>query len=59
MAERLQQAIQQMLADARVTEQVLPQCPDIRLWLVDPQPMQRPFSAEETRRIEDYPEPGV
>ena len=55
MTEKLQQAIKQMLADARVTEQVLPQCPDIRLWLVDPQPMQRPFSAEETRQIEDYP----
>ena len=44
-----------MLPDAAVRVQHLPQCPDIRLWLVDPLPMQRRFSVEETHRIEEYP----
>lgn len=55
MADVLQKTIQKMLADARVCEQSLPLCPGLPLWLVDPLPMQRAFSAEEIRRIETYP----
>lgn len=51
----LTRCIQKMLPDAQVCQQVLPQCPDIKLWLVDPQPMQRPFSQEEIIAIQAYP----
>jgi len=44
-----------MLSDAYVSEQLLPQCPEIKLWLVDPLPMRRPFSQEEILAIQDYP----
>lgn len=45
--------IQTMLADAEVTPQVLPQCPEISLYLVDPISMQRPFTLDEIRSIWD------
>jgi predicted nicotinamide N-methyase len=51
----LNTCIQNMLTDARISEQVLPQCPQIKLWLVDPLPMQRPFSQEEILAIQAYP----
>lgn len=51
----LNACIQKMLIDARITEQALPQCPEIKLWLVDPLPMQRPFSQEEILAIQAYP----
>ena len=51
----LNACIQNMLIDARISEQVLPQCPEIKLWLVDPLPMQRPFSQEEILAIQAYP----
>lgn len=51
----LNQCIQNMLADARVTAQPLPQCEEIQLWLVDPKPMQRPFSQDEILAIQAYP----
>ena len=47
--------IQKMLVDANVCEQSLPQCPEIKLWLVDPIPMQRPFSQEEILAVQAYP----
>lgn len=47
--------IKNMLHDASISEQVLPQCPEIKLWLVDPLPMQRPFSQEEILAIQAYP----
>lgn len=55
MSAPLNTAIQRMLRDAYVSRQVLPQCPDIQLWLVDPAPMQRPFSQAEILAIQDYP----
>ncbi len=47
--------IQKMLPDAQICQQVLPQCPEIKLWLVDPKPMQRQFSQEEILAIQAYP----
>ena len=55
MATRLQTHIQKMLPDARVCVQTLPLCPELPLWLIDPAPMQRPFSSDEIQRIETYP----
>ena len=53
--QQLNQAIQQMLDDASVSVQTLPQCEQIKLWLVEPSAMQRPFSQEEILRIQQYP----
>lgn len=44
-----------MLDDASISAQALPQCPEIKLWLVDPIPMQRPFSQDEILAIQAYP----
>jgi predicted nicotinamide N-methyase len=51
----LTQCIQTMLTDASLSIQALPQCPEISLWLVDPKPMQRPFSQDEILAIQAYP----
>ncbi len=51
----LNDCIQNMLIDARISQQALPQCPEISLWLVDPLPMQRPFSQDEILAIQAYP----
>jgi predicted nicotinamide N-methyase len=51
----LNSCIKKMLNDAQVIEQELPQCQEIKLWLVDPAPMQRPFSQEEILAIQAYP----
>lgn len=53
--KKLNNCIQNMLIDAHITEQSLPQCPEIKLWLVDPLPMKRPFSQEEILAIQAYP----
>lgn len=47
----LNQLIQNMLSDAFVSIQTLPQCPDISLYLVDPASMNRAFSLDEIRSI--------
>ncbi|CUS41101.1 class I SAM-dependent methyltransferase [Thalassolituus oleivorans] len=47
--------IRTMLADAYVSQQVLPQCSEIKLWLVEPETMRRPFSQDEIRNIQEYP----
>lgn len=44
-----------MLPDATVSQQALPQCPEITLWLVEPSAMRRPFSQEEILSIQTYP----
>ena len=54
-ATELNARIQNMLSDARVCAQTLPQCTEIKLWLVDPLPMQRAFSQEEILAIQAYP----
>lgn len=51
----LNRCLQKMLSDARLSEQALPQCPEIKLWLVDPIPMQRHFSQDEILAIQAYP----
>ena len=53
--QTLNHCIRNMLSDASVTAQVLPQCPEIRLWLVEPQAMCRPFSQQEILNIQNYP----
>ena len=53
--QRLNTAIQQMLHDASVSVQTLPQCPQIKLWLVEPGAMQRPFTQDEIVNIQNYP----
>lgn len=47
--------IQKMLSDARLSQQALPQCKEVKLWLVDPLPMQRAFSQQEILAIQAYP----
>ena len=44
-----------MLPDAYLSKQSLPQCNEIKLWLVDPIPMQRRFSQDEILAIQAYP----
>lgn len=51
----LTQCIKNMLDDAALTAQELPQCREIKLWLVDPIPMQRAFSQDEILAIQAYP----
>ena len=46
----LSQPLRQLLGDAELSVQVLPDC-DLRLWLIDIDNMQRAFDADETRRI--------
>lgn len=52
--DQLNQCIKTMLHDAFVSEQALPQCEEIKLWLVDPSTMQRPFTLDEIRSIWDH-----
>ena len=52
--DQLDERIKAMLHDAFVSEQTLPQCPEIKLWLVDPATMQRPFSLDEIRSIWEH-----
>lgn len=51
----LNTAIARMLVDATVTAQRLPQCPEIELFLVEPESMRRPFSQEEIINIQANP----
>ncbi|MDN6856114.1 50S ribosomal protein L11 methyltransferase [Pseudomonas sp. CAN2814] len=50
----LQQALGELLGDARLSAETLPGT-DIRLWLIDAQNMDREFSPDETRRILEEP----
>lgn len=53
--QKLDQAIRTMLLDAQVSAQKLPECPQISLWLVEPETMRRPFSQEEINNIQENP----
>lgn len=53
MKQELNHLIEKMLADAFVSAQALPQCPQLELYLVDPSTMQRPFTLQEIRSIWD------
>ncbi|WP_283789316.1 class I SAM-dependent methyltransferase [Bermanella sp. WJH001] len=50
----LNNLIKNMLSDARISIQALPQCPDISLYLVDPVTMNRAFDLDEIRRIWEH-----
>ena len=53
--EALNNCIKNMLPDAYLSKQSLPQCNEIKLWLIDPIPMQRRFSQDEILAIQAYP----
>ena len=50
----LNNLIKNMLSDARISIQALPQCPDISLYLVDPVTMNRASDLDEIRRIWEH-----
>ena len=50
----LQDALSQLLGDARLVAETLPGT-DLKLWLIDAANMDRSFSPEETRRILEEP----
>jgi len=52
--EHLQQALDGVIAQARLVESSLPGS-ELKLWLIDARNMDRAFSPEETRRILDEP----
>ncbi|MBT8768012.1 class I SAM-dependent methyltransferase [Metapseudomonas boanensis] len=52
--QHLQQALSQLLGDARLSAETLPGT-DLKLWLIDADNMDRAFSPEETRRILEEP----
>lgn len=55
MSDQLNTLIRKMHPEAQVTAQNLPQCPEISLWLVEPESMRRAFTQEEILQIQDYP----
>ncbi len=53
---QLNRNLTQMHPEARVLVQQLPDCPQIKLALLDPTPMKlRPFTGEEIKTIQNYP----
>lgn len=54
LIDQLNSALQARVADAQLIASPLPDLP-LKLWLIDPSTMQRPFSAEETQRLLDEP----
>ena len=50
-ADRLEQNLRKILPEARMKETPLEQCPGIRLLLLDPTNMDRPYSREEIQRL--------
>lgn len=52
---QLNQLIKKMHPQATASIQTLPNCSSLKLYLVDEQPMRRPFSEEEIKQIENYP----
>ncbi len=54
MSEKLNAALQQMLPSARVKAMPLPEAEAIQLWLVDPEPVNRPFTADEIVAILEH-----
>ena len=55
MSDQLNTLIRKMHPEAQVTAQNLPQCPEISLWLVEPESMRRAFTQEEILQIQAYP----
>lgn len=54
MIDHLNTLIRNMLKDAFVSPQALPQCPQIQLYLIDPITMQRAFTMDEVRSIWEH-----
>lgn len=54
LIDQLNRALQARVADAQLIASPLPDLP-LKLWLIDPSTMQRPFSPEETQRLLDEP----
>lgn len=54
LIDQLNRALQTRVADAQLIASALPDLP-LKLWLIDPSSMQRPFSPEETQRLLDQP----
>lgn len=50
-SEPLDQSLQRMLPEARVQAVALPELSQLKLWLIDPEPVDRPFSPEEVAAI--------
>jgi len=55
MSDQLNTLIRKMHPEAQVTAQNLPQCPEISLWLVEPESMRRALTQEEILQIQAYP----
>ena len=54
LIDQLNSALQARVADAQLIASPLPDLP-LKLWLIDPSTMQRPFSPEETQRLLEAP----
>lgn len=54
LIDQLNSALQARVTDAQLIVSSLPDLP-LKLWLIDPSTMQRPFSQEETQRLLDEP----
>jgi len=54
LIDQLNSALRARVADAQLIASLLPDLP-LKLWLIDPSTMQRPFSPEETQRLLDKP----
>ncbi len=52
---RLNDSVQRILPEARIVETKIPLCPDLRLYLLSPEGMARPYSTEEVRAILSAP----
>lgn len=54
MSVKLNAALQRMLPAARVEARALPEAEAIQLWLIDPEPVDRAFTADEVIAILEY-----
>lgn len=52
---QLEAELQKVLSEARLRQSDLPGLPELRLWLLDPQNLDRAFAADETRRLLEAP----
>ena len=55
LIQELTASLQLMIDDASLSIQALPHCPQLSLYLINPEKMRRPFSPDEVARIENYP----
>ena len=53
--QQLETSLQQILPEARLKLSSLPGLPEIRLWLLDPDNLERAFASEETQQLLDEP----